>query len=182
MGQQSTKSQGPDYIAFVSPSVGFGGGVGVELGLPIGVYGEDLTGNSDGCVTEPCFAWERPENQTTLFALPYVKLGLGQEQANRIAAALSVGAVALIYSRDFGTWEPYLSVKRLFPGGDPRFDDVPRQVSRFQESDQTIWGFATGVERRGPTALGIELGMVSNRYAGSPTQHDVFVGAKVMRE
>ncbi len=88
-------------------------------------------------------------------------------------------AIALIYSHDFGRWEPYASVKRIFQWGDPLVEDVPRLVSRFQESEQTIWAFAAGLEHRAGATFGFEVGVLTNRYSGSDRLADLFVGARV---
>lgn len=181
VGRKSRKSQGHDYILFASPSVGFGRAFGVELGLPLVVYGEDLTGSSEGCVTEPCWGWERPEDETHFFILPYLKVGFAQERPDKVAAVVGLGGVAVIYSHDLGQWEPYGSVKRIFSGGDPQVADVPRIISRFQESEQSIWALAAGVERHGRASLGLEVGLLANSYRGSETLFDLFVGARVTR-
>ena len=183
VSRRATKEQGADYLIFVSPSFGFGLGRGmaVELGAPFGVYGEDLTGRSEGCTLFNCFGPDEVENGVHRMVAPYAKVGLWQDRPDRFAGTLSPGGVGLIYSHESRGWEPYLAAKRMFTFGDPTIADAPRVVSRFQEDDQSIWVFTTGVERRGPMAFGLELGIVSNAFAGTPTLYDVYVGVRLTR-
>lgn len=187
VGGRSYKRQGSDYIVFVSPSYGFGQDLGVEFGVPIGLYGEDLTGKSEGRAWLGSYGWEVTEDDVAPLVFPYLKLAVPHNKRGKVAGVLGFGSIALIYSHKFNRWEPYVSIKKIFSGGDPQVEDVGRVLSRYQESNQRIWTVTLGAEWK--AALAVELGILGNSYL-SPferpdrtrkTLYDVFVAAKFTR-
>lgn len=158
---RTEKEQGADRILFFSPSYGFGETVGLEFGLPIALYDEDVTGGSGGCDGPSCYGFEKVENGKVALAFPYIKVASGYRGC-RGAGVLGLDSGMLIYSQDLGRIEPYVSLKRIFSGSDPQEEDTPRVISRYQESNQSIWAVTLGVVSE--AGLIIEVGVLRNRY------------------
>ncbi len=185
--QREGKPQGADIVAFVSPSYGFAG-PGIEIGLPVAVYLEE------GLASLRSDALSRyGTSPRSLLVAPYVKLGFNQTHRDKFAVLgqtvwLLPSSLTVIYSRDYGRWTPYTSLKYVFSSG-PAGDDP--FITRYQEGGQSIWVAALGVEYQGGPRPALEFGLMRNSYlegtvyagpaTGRRTLYDVFVGFRVAR-
>lgn len=146
---RGTVEDGTDLLAYVAPAWGLSSRV--ELGMAIGVYSRDLGGGEAG-----------------LLLMPYAKLGvLPATGRDHLAVSLQTNALVfpanlgLHYGRDLGSWEPQLSVTRIFSAG-PAGDDP--LVTRYQQQDQTLWAIGLGATWRGRWRPGFQVGLLYNAY------------------
>lgn len=181
------RPQGTDVVAFFSPSYGFRQ-AGLEIGLPVALYLEEGLQSLGSDATSRFGSSPR-----TLLLAPYIKLGFNQGHRDKFAvvgqaAWVFPSSLTLIYSRDYGAWTPYTSVKYVVSGGPAGDDPV---ITRYQEAGQSIWVGALGVERRGGANPAIEIGIMRNSYlegtvyggqaTGRRTRYDLFAGLRVAR-
>lgn len=110
------EEQGPDIMAYLAPTVGFGDRV--ELGFPAGVYLEEgLESLGDSALEK--FG----ESPRTVVVWPYLKFALLPSGAPDHLALILQGAwftpanVGLRYGRDLGSWEPHVGLSLIFSGG-----------------------------------------------------------------
>ena len=179
---ETIKSQGSDYVVLVTPSYGFRLGVPLEVGLNVGMYGEDLDGASTGCDAINCFGHDQPENGVHAFASPYLKVGAVSDGPARVAAVVGFDGIGVVASFDAGWWDPHLSVKRVFSLGDPLAADVPRVVTRYQQPEISTLAFAVGTGLGRSDFLDIEVGWITSSYrtpVGATRRNDLFVGARI---
>jgi len=110
------EEQGPDIMAYLAPTVGFGDRV--ELGLPVGLYLEEGLKSLVGSAFE-----EFGESPRTVVVWPYLKFALLPSGAPDHLALILQGAwftpanVGLRYGRDLGSWEPHVGLSLIFSGG-----------------------------------------------------------------
>jgi hypothetical protein len=179
--------QGPDYVAYVGPSLGIGDRV--ELGLPVGIYLEE------GFASLGSDALERFGTSPRSFMIwPYAKVALLPSESDHHLAAVAQGIfppllnVGLRYGRDLGSWEPHVGASFIFSGG-PAGDDP--FVTRYQEKGQFLMTFAVGASWDAPAQPAIEAGILLNHYDegavygdfGQPTTPrtlvDLYIGGRV---
>jgi hypothetical protein len=171
---RNAEPQGNDYLAYLSPSVGFSDRV--EIGLPLGFYLQD--GLADRYA----------------LLMPYLKLAtLGPDSRDHLAVVaqgwLALPAnLGLIYGRDMGGWEPQLRLSTIFSGGAAGDDQY---VTRYQEHRQTMFALAVGASWKTAGRPAIEAGVLRNHYRegarfgdfGQPTMprtyYDLFVAFRV---
>lgn len=176
--------QGSDVVVWAAPSFGFGRHL--EVGVPLGLYGEEgLRSFTDRHAfgTDPL----QP------FVEPYAKLGLLDAQRDHLATVFQVGlpfvsSVSLLYGHDFRSWSPYGGVKWMASGG-PAGDDP--LVTRYQQKGQVLFIVSAGAEWRTAPLPAIEVGLLVNHYQegavygdfGQPTVPrtlaDLYVAARV---
>ncbi|MEO8480176.1 MAG: hypothetical protein ABI542_11155 [Gemmatimonadota bacterium] len=147
--ERGTAEDGTDLLAYVSPAWGVSSQV--ELGLAAGVYSRDLAAGD-----------------TRLVLMPYVKVGL-LPATGRDHLAVSFQTNALVfpanlgvhYGHDLGSWEPQISVTRIFSAGQAGDDPI---VTRYQQDRQSLWALGLGATWRGRWRPGVQVGLLYNSY------------------
>ncbi len=185
--ERNGEPQGPDYIAYVGPSLGIGDRV--ELGLPVGIYLEE------GFASLGSDALERfGTSPRSLLVVPYAKIALLPSESEDHLAAVVQGIfpplfnAGLRYGRDLGSWEPHVGASVVFSGG-PAGDDP--FITRYQEAGQFLMTFAAGASWNTPGRPAVEVGILLNHYDegavygdfGQPTTPrtliDLYIGGRV---
>jgi hypothetical protein len=179
--------QGPDYIAYVGPSLGIGDRV--ELGLPVGIYLEEGFASLGSDALEQFGTSPR-----SLLVLPYAKVALLPSESDDHLAAVVQGIfpplfnAGLRYGRDLGWWEPHVGASVVFSGG-PAGDDP--FITRYQEKGQFLMTFAAGASWDTPGRPAVEVGILLNHYDegavygdfGQPTTPrtlvDLYIGGRL---
>ncbi|MBL0171724.1 MAG: hypothetical protein IPP90_13565 [Gemmatimonadaceae bacterium] len=179
---RDNQPQPPDYLATVSPAVGFGHRL--EVGVPIGVYMANGLRRQQGVYTE-----------RGMVVMPYAKLAL-LDATSRDHLAVFVQTSALIipsiagirYGRDYGTWEPHAGLTVIQSGGPSGDDPV---ITRYQQLHQSLITLSVGATWMVAGYPGVEMGVLRNAYDENrftaqgtlePTRHtlyDIFVGLRV---
>lgn len=146
---RETGEGGMEVLAYVSPAIGVSSSV--EFGMALGLLSTDVMHDEPGLVF-----------------MPYAKVGiLPPDGRDHLAISFQTSALffpanlGVHYGRDLGSWEPQLSLTRLFGAG-PSGDGG--SATRYTEQNQSLWALGIGATWRARHRPGVMIGLLSNRY------------------
>lgn len=178
---RNNQPQPADYLAYVSPAVGFGHRL--EVGVPLVWYADNgLQKSSSG-------------GPGLMF---YTKLALLESTSRDHLAVFVQGALPIIplptmagirYGRDRGTWEPHVGL--TFIHADDGNGDFYSSADRFAQRRQSLITASVGATWNVAGYPGVEVGVLRNAFdqdlppgpvsfeTKRRTLYDLFVGLRV---
>ena len=176
--------QPPDYLAYLSPAVGFGHRL--EVGIPLVLYAENGLRSQQGGNAGPGLMF-------------YTKLALLDATSRNHLAVFVQGALPVIpvptiagirYGRDRGSWEPHAGLTFIASGENGEYFDA---VARYAQRRQSLITLSVGATWNVAGYPGVEMGVLRNAFdddrltssmsgtveTSRRTLYDLFVGFRV---